>query len=82
MTFPAFDAAHIAPRPWRLRVMHEMYGRDPEHTCGQCRHLVARRFAKTYYKCGLTRQTAGPGTDWRKGWEACSRFEEREGERE
>ena len=82
MTFPAFDAPRIDPRPWRLRVMHEAYGRDPEHTCGQCRHLVVKRWDKSYFKCDLTRMTNGPGTDWRKSWEACSRFEEGEGERE
>ena len=73
-----FDVAPIDPRPARLRVMHKMYGRDPAHTCGQCRHLIARRYSRVYYKCGLTRQTAGPGTDWRKSWEACSKFEEGE----
>jgi hypothetical protein len=71
----SFDVAHIDPRPRRLRVMHQMYGRDPEHTCGQCKHLVANERATTYYKCDLTRMTAGPGTDWRKRWEACGRFE-------
>ncbi len=73
-----FDVGLIDNRPWRLRTMHESYGRDPGHTCGQCRHLVARRFAKTYYKCELTRQTVAAATDWRTGWEACGRFEERE----
>ncbi|MFA5054171.1 MAG: hypothetical protein WC565_08940 [Parcubacteria group bacterium] len=73
-----FDVGLIDKRPWRLRVMHESYGRDPEHTCGQCRHLVARRFAKTYYKCDLTRETVSAATDWRTGWQACGRFEERE----
>lgn len=77
-TIPGFDEARLDPRPMRLRVMHQMYGRDPEHRCGQCGHLIARHYDKVYYKCDLTRQTAGPGTDWRKSWEACSRFEERE----
>ena len=74
------DVPRIAPRPWRLRAMHQMYGRDPEHTCGYCHHLIAKRWDKTYYKCALTRQTAGPGTDWHTGWEACGRFEKREEE--
>jgi hypothetical protein len=70
-----FDVARIDPRPRRLRDMHDAYGRDPQHTCGQCKHLIARKFARTYYKCDLTRTTMGPGTDWRLGWEACGRFE-------
>lgn len=70
-----FEVATIDPRPMRLRQMHAAYGRDPEHTCGQCKHLVARKFGRTYYKCDLTRQTAGPGTDWRVSWEACGKFE-------
>jgi len=74
-----FEAARIDPRPWRLRVMHRMYGSDPDHTCGQCKHLIAKRYDKTYYKCDLTRMTNGPGTDWRVSWRACGRFEEREG---
>lgn len=71
----AFNVARIDPRPRRLRDMHDAYGRDPQHTCGQCKHCIAVRFARTYYKCDLTRMTHGPGTDWRLGWEACTKFE-------
>lgn len=73
-----FEVGRIDNRPWRLRVMHRMYGHDPTHTCGQCKHLITKRYAGTYFKCELTKQSNGPGTDWRKSWEACGRFEEGE----
>ena len=77
-TIPGLDAPLTDPRPARLRVMHKMYGRDPAHACGSCRHLIARHYSKVYYKCGLTRLTCGPQTDWRMRWEACGKYEEGE----
>lgn len=41
-------------------------------TCGDCRHCHGGR----YKKCGLVRETAGPGTDIRLKTPACEFFEE------
>lgn len=73
-----FDMVLIDNRPRRLRVMHQLYGRDPTHTCGRCKHLIAKQYAHTYYKCEFAKQMSGPGTDWRKSWRACGKFEEKE----
>jgi hypothetical protein len=62
----------VAPQ---LATMHRMYGTNDAHTCGECKHLITRRFAGTYYKCDLTKMTAGSATDWRKKWTACGAFE-------
>lgn len=62
------------PKP--IRVMRAMYGGRDDRECGQCAHLVAHRKSKTYYKCNLTNITFGAGTDWRKSWPACRKFEE------
>lgn len=61
------DRAHAA-RP----------GTGPEEeTCGSCRHLCARAFARVYYKCGLmeARWTGGRATDVRKKDAACRFWE-------
>ncbi|MBU0493895.1 MAG: hypothetical protein KKA73_00690 [Chloroflexi bacterium] len=69
--------AQPQPRyPRRLTDMHAVYGRTPGHTCGQCTHLVGRRYSRVYYKCAYGPQSASPATDWRKSWPACGRFEE------
>lgn len=73
-----FDVAVINPLPMRIRAMHSTYGTTPGERCGTCAHLYVRRYNRRYYKCGLTKQTAGPSTDWRVGWEACGRWRSRE----
>lgn len=45
-------------------------------TCGSCAHCVVRDFhGRNYIKCGLMVETRGPGTDIRKKWPACDRWE-------
>ncbi len=46
-------------------------------TCGSCKNLTRRRFAKEYLKCALMRAhwTGGAGTDVRAKDPACSRWE-------
>lgn len=48
-----------------------------DETCGSCRHLVRKRMAKTYIKCGLMRSvwTGGSGTDIRSGDPSCKKWE-------
>lgn len=43
--------------------------------CKQCKHLVKKEWAGTYYKCGFRANTNGPGSDHRVNWDACKRFE-------
>lgn len=53
------------------------FGKGPEgRICRECRQLLARQFAKVYYKCRFRKNTAGAGTDHRVKWDACSKFEE------
>ena len=46
-------------------------------TCGSCKHLYPNRMAKVYWKCGLMRKfwTGGAGTDIRRAWAACEKWE-------
>jgi hypothetical protein len=69
-----FSVAVVDPRPWRLRVMHQMYGVTEGQTCKTCIHLIVIQKGNRYYKCDLTTITAGPGSDWRVGWAACGRW--------
>jgi len=65
------------PTPPQIGDMHRFYGRLADHQCWECRHLIAFHYDRAYYKCGLTRWTSGPATDWRLKWTACGAFEER-----
>jgi hypothetical protein len=49
-------------------------------TCKSCRHIVRKRMAKTYLKCGLMERswTGGTGSDIRACAPACSRWEKPE----
>lgn len=61
--------------PKRIRDMHTLYGRNDEHTCGQCALLLRRGAnSRTYLKCTLQRNTHGAATDWRAKWPACGKF--------
>lgn len=70
------DAAE--PMPARITEMHRLYGTTPGARCKTCRHLYVKRMGGTYYKCNLARITAGPGTDWRTGYDACGKWEAEE----
>ncbi|WP_235473560.1 hypothetical protein, partial [Lysinibacillus macroides] len=40
--------------------MVNTYGYGPEDKrCKHCKHLFARQYARTYYKCGLRQNTNG-----------------------
>lgn len=55
----------------------DVYGPGPEgKTCGSCTLLYGKRFAKTYYKCKLRKNTGGPATDHRVRWPACAKWEQ------
>lgn len=61
--------------PTKIAAMHRMFGMLADKRCKTCNHLRVKRMGGTYYKCDLTRQTAGPGTDWRTGYVACGKYE-------
>jgi len=63
--------------PKHIIAMHRMYGMAEGHTCGECKHLFNLYYARTYFKCELSRLTHGPATDWRKKWQACGKFEQK-----
>lgn len=51
------------------------YGEGPAGmVCKTCKHLIAKKWDKTYYKCALRKNTNGPATDHRAGWPACGRY--------
>lgn len=46
----------------------------PDATCGTCKHLRRR---DRWLKCGLIPITGGPGTDARRWWPGCLKWEPR-----
>ena len=68
-----------APYPSKqIGQMHGRHGHGPEGaTCGTCKHLRAKQYTNTYFKCLLYGDTGGPASDWRKKWPACGRYEVR-----
>ena len=64
------DESKLDPNP-----MVQAFGFRPSKKCKDCKHLFAKRFAGTYYKCGLRLNSNGPATDHRVRWNACSKFE-------
>lgn len=52
------------------------FGSGPEgETCRNCQLLLRKSMSKTYLKCALRKNTSGPATDHRAGWNACAKFE-------
>lgn len=52
------------------------YGFDPEgHQCKDCAHMYCKIYDKAYWKCELREDTNGPGSDHRKKWPACAKFQ-------
>ena len=75
--YPEWEAKQIKtpPVPRSIKTMYALHGRTDGRTCGECLHLI-RIFPgqNSYLKCNLTAITHGPGTDWRRKWEACGAF--------
>jgi hypothetical protein len=77
LPFTDLPAAEV-PRPARLAEMHAIFGVSLGNICGDCMHFHRYQQSTRWQKCDLTRQTAGPGTDWRVNWTACGRYTPRE----
>lgn len=77
MSNPLFDAVPIEQvTPPRHKTMLRAYGKMDGKHCGGCVHLVRKDdFGGIWFKCDLTVQSDGPGTDWRKKWPACGKFD-------
>jgi len=59
------------------RTLKVLAGVSLDATCGDCRHCETVRIpsGRSFVKCKAVEQTHGPGSDTRKKWPACSRFE-------
>jgi hypothetical protein len=79
--FPEWQAEHNNDDPAilpQLKTMYNMYGKLPGKICKNCLQLKHIDYnAGSYLKCGLTKWTHGPGTDWRAKWTACGKFEDK-----
>lgn len=54
----------------------DIYGLGPEgKQCKACSHMFSKRYDKVYWKCSLRKNTNGAGSDHRKSWPACAKFE-------
>jgi hypothetical protein len=68
---------HRGGKPPLANPLLPIFGPGPAGaTCGSCDHLVARRLARTYYKCELRSLSGSASTDHRVRWPACGRFVE------
>ena len=68
------DGLRFAERAYKT--LTNTYGTVPDKRCKQCKHFIAKRFATTYFKCGLTNHNHSIETDWRANWTACGKFEQ------
>jgi len=61
--------------PRKLSLMHQMFGKNESHTCGECSNLISGRYRdRTYRKCKVYGQTNSEASDWAKRWTACGMF--------
>jgi hypothetical protein len=67
----------IVPKPKPANPCISKYGPGPEDkTCNECANLVGHRRTKVYWKCKLRPFTSGPGSDHKRAWPACAKFEQ------
>lgn len=65
----------------RLWVMHSRSGKMEGKNCGDCEYFYQVEYnCKRYFKCGMYGESRAESTDWRKKWEACGKYEERDDE--
>jgi hypothetical protein len=73
---PTPSPAEMEKEPNKMR---KHLGPGPEGTtCGTCRYLYRKKWGGTYFKCELYGDSNGPGTDFRKKWQSCRKYEARE----
>lgn len=62
-----------------LHPMSFPLGDNPLSTCGNCDHLISKRFGNTYHKCALVKDTGSYTTDVRKKWPGCKHWQAKDG---
>lgn len=68
----------LRARPEDERILKVLAGVNVEASCGDCRFCESESYHnRSYVKCKAVPQTNGPGSDTRKKWPACTKFEER-----
>jgi hypothetical protein len=66
----------IEPPPVYDNPCMNLYGKGPVgRQCKECSHMYQKQYDKVYWKCDLRKDTNGPGSDHRRRWPACARFE-------
>lgn len=59
----------------KIELMHEVFGKDPEHKCNECSNFICYRWNhKNYYKCKVYADTDSEASDWRIKYIACGMF--------
>ena len=68
----------LRARPEDERILKVLAGVPFDATCGDCRFCETMRAnTRSYVKCKGVPLTHGPGSDTRKKWPACTKFEAR-----
>lgn len=58
----------------KIELMHDIFGIDEEHKCGECDNFGEHRYDKLYYKCAVYGISSSEASDWRKKYTACGMF--------
>ena len=58
----------------KLQLMHERFGKDPDHICRDCMHRMIKSMSRDYAKCEVFGISGGPGTDWGSLQTACGLY--------
>lgn len=59
----------------KIELMHQYYGRDDTHKCGDCNHFTQGKYHDiTLRKCRCYGVTHSAASDWAKSWTACGLF--------
>jgi hypothetical protein len=73
------SAITFEPVARQLSLMWHTYGRRESQRCGTCALLIVHAHNNNrYFKCTLYGETCGAGTDWRKKWLACGKWERKD----
>ncbi len=62
----------------KIDLMHNLYSKDPAHTCGDCCNYWSARAGeycnRPLRKCERYGLTHSEASDWAKSWTACGMF--------
>lgn len=57
-----------------IEIMHSMFGKLPEHKCGECSNLITYTANRRWFKCLVFGESCSENSDFRKKWTACGMF--------